>query len=163
MATKVIGIGEIGICKNPGDSVKTYALGSCVALIIFAPKIPAVGMAHIALPDSTIGVNGRTKTLPGYFADVAIPNLINEFKRLGVVKNHEVRIKVVGGANIMDPDGHFNIGKRNLLAIKKILWQYKLGAIAEDVGASHSRTVDAQVDGVGTVVVTSPHMDDVTL
>jgi len=159
MATKVIGIGEIGICHKPGDSVKTYALGSCVALIFFAPKVPAVGMAHIALPDSSIGGNGRSKNLPGYFADTAIPSLINEFKRLGIVKNHEVRIKLVGGANIMDPDGHFNIGKRNVLAIKKILWQYKLGAIAEDVGASHSRTVDAQVDN-GVVVITSPNMEN---
>lgn len=161
MAAKLVGIGDIAISNKSGDIIKTYALGSCVALIFHAPKIPAVGMAHIALPDSSVG-NGKSKSLPGYFADTAIPFMINEFKKLGVVKNHEVRIKLIGGASIMDPNGHFNIGKRNVLTIKKILWQYKLGAIAEDVGEDYSRTVEAQVD-TGVIIVSSPQMENWTV
>ncbi len=120
-----------------------------------------MGMAHIALPDSSAG-NGKSKARPGYFADTAIPFIINEFKKLGVVKNREVRIKLIGGAAILDPNGHFNIGKRNVLAIKKILWQFKLGAIAEDVGENYSRTVEAQID-TGLVIVSSPNMENWTV
>jgi len=55
----------------------------------------------------------------------------------------------------MDPDGTFNIGKRNVLAIKKLFWKYKLGAIAEDVGRDYNRTVSVQVE-TGKVIVSSP-------
>jgi chemotaxis protein CheD len=55
----------------------------------------------------------------------------------------------------MDPNGTFNIGKRNVLAIKKLLWKYKLGAIAEDVGKDYSRTVSVNIQ-TGEVLVSSP-------
>ncbi len=149
-----VGVGEIGVSTQTGTAVKTYALGSCIALIIVAPKLKAVGMAHIALPESLYS-NGKARTLPGYFADLAIPKLIQKFKKLGVKKNSEVFVKMTGGAKIMDPEGRFNIGKRNVLATKKILWKYKLGAIAEDVGKNFSRTVSVDVDS-GKITITSP-------
>ena len=54
----------------------------------------------------------------------------------------------------MDPKGTFNIGKRNILAIKKILWTRGMGAVAEDVGGSISRTVAVEVDS-GKVMLSS--------
>ncbi|KAA3617645.1 MAG: chemotaxis protein CheD [Calditrichaeota bacterium] len=149
-----VGVGEIGVSNNPETMVKTYALGSCIALIFIAPKLNAVGMAHIALPDSNYS-NGKAKSLPGYFADLAIPELIEKFKSFGVKKNSEVIVKMTGGAKIMDPEGRFNIGKRNVLATKKILWKYKLGAIAEDIGKNFSRTVSVDTDS-GEIKITSP-------
>jgi chemotaxis protein CheD len=149
-----VGVGEIGVSNVPDTMVKTYALGSCIALIMVAPKLNAVGLAHIALPDSSFA-NGKAKALPGYFADLAIPELIEKFKKLGVKKNSEVIVKMTGGAKIMDPEGRFNIGKRNTLATKKILWKYKLGAIAEDIGKNFSRTVSVNVDS-GEITITSP-------
>ena len=155
MATILVGIGEYAVSNNVGDNVKTMALGSCVAVIFHAPKFNAVGMAHVALPDSSIG-SERTKNLPAYFADSAIPVLINEFKKLGITKNSDLQIKLTGGATIMDPNGTFNIGKRNVLAIRKILWKYRLGARKEDVGKDFSRTVKVEV-ATGKMTVTSPN------
>lgn len=149
-----VGVGEIGVSNAPDTVVKTYALGSCVALIFYAPKYNAAGLAHIALPDSSFA-NGKSKELPGYFADLAIPKLIDAFKKFGVKKNSEVIVKLTGGAKIMDPQSRFNIGKRNVLATKKILWKYKLGAIAEDVGKNYSRTVSVSTSSA-EVSVTSP-------
>ncbi len=149
-----VGVGEIGVSNKPETLVKTYALGSCVALIFVAPKLNAVGLAHIALPDSSFS-NGKAKALPGYFADLAIPELIGKFKKLGVKKNSEVIVKITGGAKIMDPEGRFNIGKRNALATRKILWKYKLGAISEDLGKNFSRTVSVNSDS-GEIIITSP-------
>jgi chemotaxis protein CheD len=61
----------------------------------------------------------------------------------------------VGGANILDTNRNFYIGKRNVLAIKKHLWKYHLGAIAEDVGADLSRTVSVQVKDGKVLVLTN--------
>jgi len=53
------------------------------------------------------------------------------------------------------PNG-FDIGKRNYLAIKKILWQHKMFVDAEDIGGSSARnmyldiadgTVKIKIDG----------------
>jgi len=156
-----VGVGEIGVSNQVETMVKTYALGSCIALIFVAPKLNAVGLAHIALPDSHFA-NGKAKSLPGYFADLAIPELIEKFKKLGVKKNSEVIVKMTGGAKIMDPEGRFNIGKRNVLATKKILWKYKLGAISEDVGKNFSRTVSVGTDS-GKITITSPGRGEWTL
>ncbi len=158
MGQIVVGVGGIGLSKKPEDVIKTYALGSCVALIFYAQREKAAALAHIALPDSKLG-NGKAKTMPGYFADTAIPILIEKFKKIGIAGNNRLTVKLAGGANILDPAGKFNIGKRNVLAIKKLLWRYHLGALAEDVGQSHSRTVTLNVKD-GEVTISSPNRKD---
>ncbi len=46
---------------------------------------------------------------------------------------------------MMDPDGAFNIGKRNYLAMRKIFWKAGVMVQAEVVGGSVSRTVRLEV------------------
>ena len=66
-----------------------------------------------------------------------------------------MKVKLVGGASIMDKNEIFNIGKRNLLAVKKIMWAHGLGAVAEEVGGTISRTVSINVSN-GEVKIFSP-------
>jgi len=114
-----------------------------------------VGMDHVALPDSASSPE-RARQKPGHFADTGVPALLEMMKRLGTNGNHQrLIVKLVGGANVMDPNNTFNIGKRNVLAIKKILWQLGMGAVAEDIGGQISRSVVVDVDQ-GRVVISSP-------
>lgn len=150
MKTHTVGIGEWIVACDPADSIKTYALGSCIAVIIYDVKIRIAGMIHIALPDSSIDPE-KGKNLPGYFADTGLPLMIEEMKRAGAERAH-VRIKLAGGASVLDDKGYFDIGKRNILAAKRILWKSSLGAIAEDTGGGISRTVILRVeDGLTTI------------
>lgn len=150
-----LGVGDFGATNKSSDAVKTYALGSCVSIIFLYPKTRAVGMVHVALPDSSIS-RAKAKERPGYFADTGIQALINEMKKTGYSGNgREMIVKLAGGAKIMDPNNTFNIGKRNVLAIKKLLWGHGMGALAEDVGGNHSRTVSVHVD-TGKVTLSSP-------
>jgi len=55
----------------------------------------------------------------------------------------------------MDPVGIFNIGKRNVLTIRKLLWNSRLGATVEDVGGNYSRTLWVEID-TGKVFISSP-------
>ena len=154
MRTIMLGIGDYGATSTAGESVKTLALGSCVALIMLDPKTHAVGMAHIALPDSQVAP-AKALERPGHFADTGVPALIKAMEKLGCpARGKGLYVKLVGGANVMDPNNTFNIGKRNVLAIKKLLWQYGMGALAEDVGGSISRTVSVEVD-TGKVTIYS--------
>jgi len=154
MATLMLGIGDYGASNTAGDVVKTLALGSCVAVVMLDPRTRAVGMVHVALPESSIDQN-KAQTKPGYFADTGLQALLNEMKKITGSKNgKEFLVKLVGGASVMDPNNTFNIGKRNLLAIKKILWTFGMGAMAEDVGGHISRSVAVDVD-TGTVMIIS--------
>lgn len=153
MSMIVLGVGEFGATRQPGSVIKTYALGSCVALILMDPRTRSVGMAHIALPESEVN-RDRAKERPGYFADTGIPALLRAMAKCGCKGPRGVMAKLVGGAKVMDDNNIFNIGKRNVLAIKKILWQHGMGAVAEDIGGSISRTVQVDVDS-GRVIISS--------
>jgi chemotaxis protein CheD len=156
----MLGVGDYGATVAPGGVVRTMALGSCIGGMVLDRGTRCVGMDHIALPDSAVSVD-RARQLPGYFADTGIPALLELMKRVGgsLSKPSNLIVKIAGGANVADPNNTFNIGKRNVLAAKKILWQFGLGAVAEDVGGSHSRTVTLYRDS-GRIVLSCPGRPD---
>jgi chemotaxis protein CheD len=155
MGLIVLGVGDFGATNRLEDTIKTYALGSCVGVVIMDPKAKIVGMIHVALPDSNINP-AKAKQHPGYFADTGIPHLIREMQKLGYNgQGRGMIVKIAGGANILDPNNTFSIGKRNVLAIKKILWGLGMGVVAEDIGGNYSRTVSV-VMGTGRVEVSCP-------
>jgi len=155
MSNVILGVGEFGASRTAGDIVKTFALGSCVAVILMCPKTRTVGMVHVALPESKINLE-KVKTRPGYFADTGIPALLKQMADMGCdPRGRGFIVKLAGGAKIMDPNNTFNIGKRNALAIKKVLWKYALGPVAEDIGSTYSRTVSVSVSS-GEVILSSP-------
>lgn len=155
MGQIILGVGDYDASNSPEDEIKTFALGSCVSIIFLDPKSRTVGMAHIALPDSSIN-NAKATEKPGYFADTAITALLAQMGTMGCDKRGKgMIVKLCGGANVMDTNDTFQIGKRNALAIKKILWSYGMGAIAEDLGGHFSRTVTISV-AAGQITLSSP-------
>jgi len=159
MSNLILGVGEFGASNDQADIVKTFALGSCVAVVLMCPKTRTVGMVHVALPESKINPD-KVKTRPGYFADTGIPALLNQMSTMGCdPRGRGFIVKLAGGAKIMDPNNTFNIGKRNALAVKKTLWKYALGPVAEDLGATYSRTVSVSVT-TGEITLSSPGRSD---
>ncbi len=149
-----LGTGEMAVAQEPGVVLQTLGLGSCVAVIILEPSLRIVGMAHVALPDSSIDED-KARVLPGYFADTGLVRLMDLMFGQG---RHGLSVlaKLVGGASVMDSKGTFNIGARNALAIKKILWKHRIAILGEDLGGNHSRSVSVDVCE-GRVVVTGPN------
>jgi chemotaxis protein CheD len=147
-----VGIGDLSVSGNPADVIKTFALGSCVAIIAYDKVNKIAGMMHVALPESAINPQ-KAQEKPGYFADSGMPAFVEALKKASAARTFLV-IKLAGGSNIMDDGGRFDIGKRNVLAIRKLLWKHGLGAIAEDVGGSAPRTVAISVAS-GEVTVSS--------
>jgi len=139
-----IGIGYMKVSSTPGDEIKTYALGSCIAVVLYDKKLKIAGMIHIALPESAVNTV-KAQTLPGYFVDTGLPLLLKDFKKLGGDRKYTV-IKIAGGSSIMDENKTFDIGRRNGIAVKRFLWKQGLGVIKEDIGGSISRTVSIDVD-----------------
>ncbi len=154
MSNIYVSAGDIAVTSNADDVIKTLALGSGVAVIFIDAENSSVGLLHVTLPDSTINVK-QSLDKPGTFADTGIPRLIDLMKKKGYKSNGTLTVKLVGGASLMEPQSMFNIGKRNISAIKKALWKFKLGSIAEDLGNSINRSATVECAS-GRVTITSP-------
>lgn len=147
-----MGVGEYLVTNSVNNIIKTCALGSCVAVIIYDFKLKVAGLIHIALPDSVIDPS-KARRMPGYYADTGLPIFIEEMKKYGAVKKN-IWIKMIGGANTVRASQPFDIGKRNIIAVKKYLWRNSMGSISDDLGGSIGRTVSVFVD-TGEVLISS--------
>ena len=150
MNSIVVGIGDCQVSKDPQGSIVTYALGSCIAVIIHDAAAGVGGLLHFMLPESSLDPVKAAKT-PFLFADTGIPALFRSAYQLGADKKR-LKVTVAGGAQIMDPQGTFNIGKRNCLAMRKIFWKAGVLIHGEYVGGQISRTVRLDV-GTGKIML----------
>ena len=146
-----VGIGEFKHSGEASDVIKTYGLGSCVALVVYNKNRKIAGMIHIALPEASVNPP-KAKLLPGYFADTGVPMVIDWIDRITGGNRKTFSYRLYGGASILDENNRFDIGRRNALAIKRLLWRYGCGVIKEDVGGTSSRTVSIDVS-TGEVAV----------
>ena len=150
----------VGDCKVSGasDSVlATYALGSCIAVAIHDPVAGVGGLLHYMLPESSLSPEKAGQN-PFMFADTGIPLLFRAAYSLGAEKRR-LQVWAAGGAQVMDDGGVFNIGKRNHLALRKILWKAGVMLGAADVGGTASRTVRLEVS-TGRLWIRGPGMQD---
>jgi chemotaxis protein CheD len=158
----VIGVSDQKVGLPPSTLV-TYALGSCVGIMLHDPATGIGGMAHVMLPDSSMssGSINRMK-----FVDTAIPDLLETMVKLGA-KRDKIRAKLTGGANMFKIDtnsesGIGSIGDRNVKRSKEVLMELGIPIIAEDTGADFGRTVyfDTQSGSV-TVQSIVHHMKEI--
>ena len=145
MSAVVVGVADCRISADPESVLITYALGSCIAVLIHDPVSNVGGLLHFMLPESAID-REKAKQNPYMFADTGIPLLFRSAYREGADKRR-LMVYAVGGAQVMDPANVFNIGKRNHLAMRKILWKAGLLVHGEEVGGTASRTVRLEVAG----------------
>jgi chemotaxis protein CheD len=143
MTSLTIGIGDCKISNDPDDVLVTHALGSCIAILIHDPVAKVSGLLHYMLPESGIDADKAAKR-PFMFADTGIPMLFQGSFKLGAVKSRLV-VMAVGGAQMLDPNGTFNIGQRNHMAMRKILWKAGVIVHKEEIGGTSSRTVRIDV------------------
>jgi len=139
-----VGVGDLAVSNQPGVELVTFSLGSCIGVAIYDPVVKVGGLLHLMLPDSSIN-RERARVQPAVFADTGLPLLFKSAYKLGAKKGR-LRVVVVGGSQVMDAAGHFNLGKRNYTAVRKIFWRNNVLVDAEDVGGNVNRTVGLRVD-----------------
>ena len=157
---KVIGVADVAVSNSPDDVLITYSLGSCIAVVIFDPVVRVGGMLHYMLPESSLDTE-KAKKNPYMFADTGIAFLFKQSYQYGTTKDNII-VKVVGGAQILDENGVFNIGKRNYVAMRKIFWRNNVMIGAEHVGGNVNRTVRLEMDS-GRVFVKVSSLGEIEL
>jgi chemotaxis protein CheD len=134
-----VGISDMNTAFSP-DKIYTVGLGSCIGIVLYDKELKLGGMAHIMLPDSRLFSDVCN---PLKFADLAIPMLLEDMRKLGS-KKQNVIAKIAGGAsmfNFADKKLNMDIGRRNSDSVKQILDSMLIPLIREDVGGNKARTM----------------------
>jgi len=133
-----IDIADFKISRDIDAVLVTYALGSCIAVLVYDPVRKVGGMIHYMLPMAATAPE-EAKAKPAMFADTGIPLLFQAMYAQGCNK-HDLVVKVVGGAALLVMADIFEIGKRNHLLLREMLWKAGVPIAAEDVGGTVFRT-----------------------
>ena len=153
MRQLVVGVGDGGVSRDPDVLIVTYALGSCVAVMLHDPVARVSGLVHYMLPESSAS-SDKSNARPWMYADTGIECLLRGALDQGADKRRLV-VFAAGGAQVMNDNSMFNIGKRNCLALRKALWKFGLVAHAEETGGTVARTVRMEV-ATGRVWLQTP-------
>ena len=138
-----VGIADLNVVRSP-DVLATYALGSCVGICLYDAELKVAGLAHIMLPWSSES-SAPSDNMRRY-ADTGITELIQKMCNTGA-KKYRLTAKIAGGAQMFNTNSStFNIGERNVDAVKKVLKTYNVPIIAEQTGANFGRTVFFHAD-----------------
>ncbi|QSW98099.1 chemotaxis protein CheD [Haloterrigena alkaliphila] len=144
-----VGISELAI-SDGDDTLKSYGLGSCLAIVLYDPGTDIGGLAHVMLPDGDAADNSDRK--PGKYADTAIRALLRRMVEKGASYT-TVEAKIAGGSDMFEFESFGDgVGQRNIAAAKEELEKLGVPLVAEDVGGGYGRTVEF-TPGTGRLLV----------
>ena len=149
----VVGVGDVAVSNNTNVVISTFALGSCIGIVVYDSVVKVGGLIHIMLPDSTLSPDKAEKQ-PAMFADTGVPLM---FRNLVGLQAERRRLKafVAGGASVISGSDMFKIGERNITAVKKIINTLGIPVVKADIGGVNNRTVHLNV-GTGDVTLKTP-------
>lgn len=139
----IVPMSGLAVSHDQHATLATYALGSCVAVIVYDPLSKIGGMLHFQLPD---GPKDRMQQAPlGMYGRRAIPILFRKMVNIGADKNSLVTM-IVGGSDILrNTKTQFDVGRRNVYMARKMLWRLRMPLSAEEIGGNAARSVSLRL------------------
>lgn len=146
----VVGVSDVKVSADPDEVLITYALGSCIGVSLHDPFAKVAGLLHYQLPSSTADP-ARALERPCMYADSGMKVLLTELSRMGATQRC-LRVRLAGAAKMLNDSMFFDIGRRNHVAIRKIIFQLGMLIDSEHVGGTAPRTMVVKVcDGSLTI------------
>jgi chemotaxis protein CheD len=148
----IVHVSDGKVSNSSADVLTTYSLGSCIGVCLYDAATKTGAMLHYQLPNSQMDPE-RAKEKPFMFADSGMKIIVEKLASMGANKKR-LQVKIAGGATMDTGPKGFDIGKRNHLALRKVLWKNGMFIDKEDVGGSSPRNMYLDMAD-GTVVVRS--------
>lgn len=154
----VVGVSDMRVSSDTNETIITYALGSCLGIAAYDPRINVGGLLHVMLPLSKADPE-KAKMKPAMYVDTGFELLLNKLYDLGAQKRN-LKITVAGGASMKRPgaEDYFKIGKRNITVLRKLLWKNRFMITSQDVGGNKSRTMALRI-GDGYISINKKPID----
>lgn len=150
----IVGVGELIVTNLQHITVSTYALGSCVALVGYEPKLKVGGIIHMMLPTRRLDNSGQPAS-PARFVDSGIPMFFQAMRKMGAMPRN-LNLALYGGANTQkNQTDHFRIGQRNSELSMRMLQKFQLDISYTDLGGYENRTVHLTLK-TGELVIRRP-------
>ena len=146
----MIGIAQMKVSTDPDEILVAPNLGSCLGISVYDPVNQRGAMIHCLLPLSKSDPE-KAKANPYMYVDTGLTAVLEQMLAQGADMKKLI-IKVAGGANINDEKNVFEIGKKNITVLKKMLWKNNLLLKAESVGETISRTIMLNIDSGKTLL-----------
>jgi chemotaxis protein CheD len=154
-------LGEVVVAKRP-TSIKTV-LGSCVAVILHAPRLKISALCHAQMPEKHSDgrcrdscphpCNQKSSDLGGFmYVTCCVRKMLSELRRLHVDEG-EIVATLVGGANVLQGmDRRWSVADRNVAVAIATLEKQRIPIRYTDVGGTEGRTIEHLSDSNRTTV-----------
>ncbi|MBU8932989.1 MAG: chemotaxis protein CheD [candidate division Zixibacteria bacterium] len=137
--------GEVRTSSEP-VVLRSIALGSCVAVVVYDRTHKTGGLAHIMLPGRSMKTESENRTK---YAEDAVDTVLEAVTKLGTDTDN-LEICVVGGANVLQEG---DISDKVTKSVKDYLKEIGLRWDKERVGGIERRSVFLDVES-GQVFIT---------
>ena len=144
---------ELKISQNPAETLVAFSIGSGIVVSIYDPLSRTGGMLSVVLPESSTMSPEKAERHPYMFADTGLPALLEAFEDVGA-KIENIKIVIVGAAQIMDQKAEFNIGLKNHQAVSAFFIHKNLGIDHEDIGGISRRTLSLDIGSGCNIIQT---------
>lgn len=137
-----VGMGETLLTRTPG-LLSSLGLGSCLAVVLYDPRIGIAGMSHVMLPRAFKTSIGKGDDKPGKFADRAVRNLVELLVAQGASKAR-LKAKIAGGAkmfSISSTSSLLSIGEQNIKVVLEELESLAIPVEGQETGGTRGRSV----------------------
>jgi chemotaxis protein CheD len=139
-----VNFSEMKISNNPVETLVAFSIGSGMGVTVHDPVCGIGGVLNFMLPNSSLANGVNPERMPFMFADTGIPAFLNAL-RAQDARPDRLKVVVAGGAHILDQTDAFNIGQKNLEALKAGLEIYNLKIYHENTGGTNSRTLSLEI------------------
>ena len=152
----VVGISDLAVTNSQNVILSTFALGSCVGVVLFDAVAHVGGLIHIMLPKA--GAQRSKTHSPYMFCDTGLPLFLKEALGLRGTRQR-MRCALIGGASVNSSHNFFKIGEDNVLAVREFCRREQLKIVYEDTGGHTNRTIHFHV-AKGLLSVKKPTVTD---
>lgn len=135
-----VGMAQFKVAVAPATII-TFALGSCVGIVLYDPVARVGGLAHVMHPSSRKVRNNLNRAK---FVDTAVELMLSRMAKKGAMRNR-IQAKIFGGAKMFRSNratpGVMQIGEENVRATREELSRRSIPVVAESTGGEKGRTV----------------------
>ena len=135
-----VGMAQFKVAAAPARMM-TFALGSCVGIVLYDPVSKIGGLAHVMHPSSERVQNNVNRAK---FVDTAVELMLSRMAKKGASRSR-IEAKIFGGAkmfqSISASPGVMQIGEENVKATRAELAGRNIPVVAESTGGTKGRTI----------------------
>lgn len=152
-----VSVADIRQSNVPNAVISTLGLGSCLGITCYDPVARVGGLLHAMLPDSQ---RHRAKDpMPGMYLDIGVPQLVESVIQIGG-DLRRLEFKVFGGAQILQSNDYFSIGRQNVETMRAMATRHHLQVRHWEVGGQVNRSIELHLR-TGKVFLRMPNRPEV--